>query len=59
MYRIKLEIEKKTYDFQLFHCSCYNLPPATGEDEHQAPVSQDMNWNVRAAKADQKLPALC
>lgn len=59
MYRIKLEIEKKSYELQSFYYSCYNSPPATGEDEYHAPANQTMNWNVRASKMDQELLEWC
>ena len=59
MYRIKLEIEKKTYDLQSFYYSCYNSPPATGEGEYQTPANQAMTWNVRASQVDQELIEWC
>jgi Hemolysin coregulated protein Hcp (TssD) len=59
MYKIKLELEKKTYDLQALYYSCYNSPPATDGEEYLNPPSQSMTWNVKAFKIDQELLEWC
>lgn len=59
MYKIKLELEKKTYDLQSLYYSCYNAPPTIDGEGMTEPNSQSMTWGVKAFKTDQELLEWC
>ncbi|MDJ1469805.1 type VI secretion system tube protein TssD [Cytophagaceae bacterium DM2B3-1] len=61
MYKIRLELDKRTYDLQSCYYSCYNSPPSVSdsEDDYYAGSPHSMTWNVKPSKVDQELIDWC
>ncbi len=66
MLKLKLELEKKTYDILSCYYSCYNtapLPPNEEpqyDDEYQeTQTPASISWNMKAYKIDQELLDWC
>ena len=60
MYKIKLDLEKRSYDLVNCYYSCYNAPPSpTSEDYTPNPYPHSMSWGIKQGKMDQDLLDWC